>query len=170
MIIGDMNEVLHPSEVRGWDFLASRATRFAQTLEDCRMVDLGLVGGRFTWFRKVNNRIILSKRLYRALGDVDWRLAFLEAYVETLNRVSSYHCPLLMHCGVTPDANFNRSFRFLASWVDHPNYQIVVENAWQRGLNDIDKKLEQVRKDSITFNKEVFGNIFRRKRWVEGRL
>lgn len=104
------------------------------------------------------------------MGDVDWRLAFLDAFVETLNRVSSDHSPLFLHCGVTTGAPINRPFRFMASWVEHPNYQIVVEKAWQRRTNGILSKLNQVRNDSITFNKEVFGNIFQRKSWVEGRL
>lgn len=59
---------------------------------------------------------------------------------------------------------------FIASWADHENYQTVVEHAWQRVDNGITSKLDQVRVDSIVFNKEVFGNIFQRKRWVEGRL
>lgn len=101
MLAGDMNEVLLPSDVRGGDFMATRAARFGQVLEDYRMVDLGIVGTTFTWFRKVNNRIILSKRLDRAMGDVEWRIAFPGAYVETLNRISSDHSPLLIHCGTS---------------------------------------------------------------------
>ncbi|XP_057444482.1 uncharacterized protein LOC130736702 [Lotus japonicus] len=158
-IIGDLNEVLHPSKVRGGEFIASRASKFADTVEACGLVDLGMVGGNFTWFQKRNNQLTLSKRLDRALGDVEWRIAFPEAYVEALNRIHLDHCPLLVHCCVTMNGNGERPFRYMGAWADHPDYKNVVEMAWRR-----------VRGDSKNFNQEVFGNIFRRKRRVEGRL
>ncbi|XP_057425891.1 uncharacterized protein LOC130719279 [Lotus japonicus] len=86
LLVGDMNEILHPSEVRGGEFVASRAARFATLLEECCLVDLGAVGGNYTLFWKNNNIIVLSKRLDRALGDIDWRLAFPDAYVEVLHQ------------------------------------------------------------------------------------
>lgn len=171
LLIGDMNEVLLPSEVRGGDFLPNRADKFAEVLTACNLVDLGLVGGKFTWFRHRNQRIILSKRLDRGLGDVDWRLAFPDASVEVLHRAHSDHCPLLLHCGgQNHRTNGPKPFRFIAAWVDHPMYQSIVQGAWQRGTNDIQAKLDQIRKDSEVFNKETFGDILRRKHWVEGRL
>ncbi|XP_057453246.1 uncharacterized protein LOC130745123 [Lotus japonicus] len=117
LLVGDMNEVLQPSEVRGGDFIPSRAHRFASVLDKCRLIDLGLVGGNYMWFRNRNNIIILSKRLDRALGDVDWRLAFPEASVEILTRVHSYHSPLLVHCGGQEHSTvLQRPFRF--AWIN----------------------------------------------------
>lgn len=171
LLIGDMNEILFPSEVRGGEFHPNRAQRFATVLDDCNLIDLGMVGGKFTWFRKRNNRLILSKRLDRALSDIDWRTAFPDATVEVITRVHSDHSPLLVQCG-GPElrAVSNHPFRFVAAWAEHPNYKRVVEQAWQRGDDVITTKLDCVRKDSEIFNKEVFGDILRRKRWVEGRL
>ncbi|XP_057452893.1 uncharacterized protein LOC130744751 [Lotus japonicus] len=170
MLVRDMNEILHPSEVRGGEFIITRAARFAALLEDCRLVDLGAVGGRFTWFRKTNNRVILSKRLDRALGDIDWRVAFPDAFVEVLHRIHSDHSPLLIHCGISGAAPTNRPFRFIAAWADHPEYKNLVAEAWVEDGRNIVDKLDRVRSESISFNRETFGNIFRRKRWVEGRL
>src|ERR1044072_10016334 len=81
MIVGDFNEIIHDSEVRGGELVRSRADQFARVLENCRMVDLGVVGNRDTWFRRQNGRIILSQRLDRAVGDVDWRIDFPDAYM-----------------------------------------------------------------------------------------
>ncbi|KAL6567778.1 hypothetical protein OROGR_001446 [Orobanche gracilis] len=170
MLIGDFNEVLYPAEIRGGDFVHARADRFMRTMEDCRLMDLGLIGSNFTWFRKQNGRIILSKRLDRAMGDVDWRLAFPDAFVETLTRMHSDHCPIFLRCGTSAWNQSQRPFRFLAAWVDHPVYKDVVDNAWREVQEDISIKLERVRHDSLNFNKEVFGNIHRRKRRVEARL
>lgn len=77
-------------------------------------MDLGVVDSRFTWQRKVNNRIIMSKRLDRALGNIDWRVEFPEAFVEVLNRVHSDHNPIMIQCGA------RHPFRFVAAWTEHP--------------------------------------------------
>lgn len=65
--------------VRGLEFYGPRAARFAEMMEDCRLVDLGLVDGNYTWFRKHHNRLVLSKKLDRAIGDIEWRVAFPDA-------------------------------------------------------------------------------------------
>ncbi|XP_057443884.1 uncharacterized protein LOC130736046 [Lotus japonicus] len=170
LLVGDWNEILHPGEVRGGEFIASRANRFAMTLNGCGLVDLGMSGGKYTWFRKRNNSIILLKRLDRALGDAAWRIAFPDAFVEGLHRIHSDHCPLLINFSAARESGNERPFRFLAAWVDHPEYRSVVQAAWNTGQQTITTKLNRVQMDSCAFNKNVFGNIFRRKRWVEGRL
>ncbi|XP_057442323.1 uncharacterized protein LOC130734042 [Lotus japonicus] len=170
LLVGDWNEVLHPHEVRGGDFLPNRALRFASALEDCNLVDLGMAGGNFTWFRKVNHVLILSKKLDRALCDTDWQVAFPGANVEVLNRIHSDHTPLMIHCGSSLHGSYPRPFRFMAAWMEHENYRSLVSNAWNRGSDNVQSKLSSVQVDSIAFNKDVFGDIFRRKRRIEARL
>ena len=53
LVLGDFNEILHYSEVRGGDFYPHRASKFLETMNDCGLVDLGAVGTSFTWARKV---------------------------------------------------------------------------------------------------------------------
>ena len=104
------------------------------------------------------------------LVDVDWRRKFPEAFVETLHRVYSDHHPILLRCeGVGIPAG-PRPFRFEASWTMHDDYEGVVSSAWFRGGVQVWDKLAKVREDSIIFNKQVFGNIFRKKRNLENRL
>src|ERR1044072_7944838 len=107
---------MYPSEVRGGEFLAIRVAQFMSVLENCQLMDLGAVQRRYTWFRKINNRLVLSKRLDRAVADIDWRLAFPNAFVEVLNRVHSDHCPILLHCDVAQYGSSQRPFRFIAAW------------------------------------------------------
>jgi hypothetical protein len=45
-----------------------------------------------------------------------------------------------------------------------------VKDTWNNGAIDLPEKLEDMRKASIKFNKEVFGSISRRKWRVEQRL
>lgn len=46
----------------------------------------------------------------------------------------------------------------------------VVEEAWNAKKDRSLEALAKVKEDSISFNKDVFGNIFKRKHTIEGRL
>ena len=52
----------------------------------------------------------------------------------------------------------------------HGEYLGVVQEAWRKGGQDVTSCLAEVRNDSISFNKDNFGNIFKRKRRVEARI
>ena len=45
LILGDLNEVLLPSESRGRVFIHSRATEFAEVVDKCQLMDLVLMAG-----------------------------------------------------------------------------------------------------------------------------
>lgn len=87
--------------------------------------------------------------------------------MENLYRNHSDHNPILLRCGVLYPVARERPFRFEAAWITHENYHAVVQNAWQRGNCNVLKGLEVLRDDSIMFNRNTFGNIFRRKRRLE---
>ena len=112
LTIGDFNEILFPSEVRGGDFNPSRASKFLEVLEACGLVDLGAVGLSFTRSRKIQGNHIMSKHLDRALACVDWRCHFPEAFVENLSRFHSDHSPVYVRCGGVPLVQGERPFRF----------------------------------------------------------
>lgn len=90
--------------------------------------------------------------------------------MDCLSRVHSDHCPLLIHCGADLRTSTNWPFKFMAAWAEHPAYKDLVENAWRNDEEDVLSKLQRVRQESIEFNEQVFGNIYRRKRRVEARL
>lgn len=62
-----------------------------------------------------------------------------------------------------------RPFRFQVEWCTLNEYSPVVQRAWNNS-SDIVTSLQNVSTDSIIFNKEVFGNIYLRKRKLENRL
>ena len=99
MTVGDFNEVILPSEVRGGVFHPNRAEKFLNTMDLCGLLDLGAIGNMFTWSRRTMGNILLSKRLDRALACCSWRMMFPEAYVENFCRLHSDHCPMLIRCG-----------------------------------------------------------------------
>ncbi|KAK2452596.1 ABC transporter B family member [Trifolium repens] len=63
-------------------------------------------------------------------------------------------------------------FRFQAAWFTHKDYPQLVKNTWthDNNNNNIVGCLQNVARESSTFNKEVFGNVFSRKKEVEARL
>ena len=119
----------------------------------------------YTWYRKESGVLKIAKRLDQAFGDSTWRTLFPEAYVENLLRSYSDHRPILLRGqGSIPP------FRFQACWLTDDDYPTIVNNAWKNGEPYIAASLNRVRDDSLTFNKEVFGNIFKRKKDIEKQL
>ncbi|XP_072064306.1 uncharacterized protein [Arachis hypogaea] len=168
IVLGDFNDVLLQSEIRGGQFRLARAEQFAETLEDCGLFNMGAIGRRFTWYRKVKGGVQVAKKLDRAVINQDWRLMFPEAYTEVLARLHSDHCPLFTRCKMAKRATKGyRPFRFQAAWMTHPLFRNVVDTAWNRGAPDVVKCLLEVQKDATSFNKKVFGNIFVKKRELE---
>lgn len=45
-----------------------------------------------------------------------------------------------------------------------------MNKAWKKNSNNIVMQLQDVKEDSIVFNKEHFGNIFAKKKQIEARL
>lgn len=170
LLLGDFNEVLLPSEVRGGVFCSNRARRFSEVLENCTLVDLGATGSRYTWRRSSNRIRTVFKRLDRAVSDCDWRNSFPEAFVENPCRMHSDHNPMLLRCGGLPAFRGTRPFRFEAIWTSHQDSKKVVGEAWNKGNHAVMDGLDDVREDAVKFNEEVFGNVFRRKRLLEARI
>ncbi|XP_039684948.1 uncharacterized protein [Medicago truncatula] len=170
MLIGDFNETLLPSDQRGGVYHHNRAASFSNFMTACNLLDLTTTGGRFTWHKNNNGIRILSKKLDRGLANIDWRIAFPEAFVEVLCRLHSDHNPLLLRFGGLPLSRGPRPFRFEAAWIDHKDYEELVKNSWRHSHHNISTALNKFKENSTTFNFEIFGNIFQRKKHIEKRL
>lgn len=97
-LLGDFNDILHPSEQREGIFSRMRAEAFARVLNDCELLDLEYIGSKFTWQRNCVGGTLISRRLDRGLGDHAWHMRFHEGTVEHLMRRQSDHNPLLLRC------------------------------------------------------------------------
>ncbi|XP_016178513.1 uncharacterized protein LOC107620951 [Arachis ipaensis] len=93
-----------------------------------------------------------------------------EAFVEVLSCSHSDHCPLLIRCQGVPIKKGNRPFRFQAAWATHPDYKAIVQKSWDSTGFGIHRKFLGVQEASLEFNSTVFGNIFIKKRELEGYL
>ncbi|GAU48983.1 hypothetical protein TSUD_245740 [Trifolium subterraneum] len=147
-----------------------QAEIFNTNIDNCGLIDLGSFSTKFTWQGHCRGGRIVHRRLDRSFCNLDWRLKFPEATVEHLVRRHSDHNPILLRCSNAMTCHEGRPFRFQAAWFTHSDYPQLVKNTWSRDRNNIIGCLQNVAQESITFNKEVFGNIFARKKEVEARL
>lgn len=169
-LVGDFNEIIHPSEQRGGHFNQTRADLLLRTMDDCNLLDVATTGGKFTWARNCAGQRRVAKRLDRGVANLNWRLAFPEAYVEILCKFHSDHNSLLLRTACRTPTIGPRQFRFEAAWITHLDNQNIVQQAWDAKRPCPIAALTQVRDDSITFNAGVFGSIRKRKAILEKRL
>jgi hypothetical protein len=170
LLMGDFNDIIHPSEQRGDNFSQSKAAALLNVMDSCNLVEVTSTGGNFTWNIPCSGNRMVYRKLGRALTDVPCRMTFPNAYVEVLCKFHSDHNPLLLRCGLPLQDCGPRPFRFEAAWTTHPNYSDIVQKAWGKSPTDIVTCLRHVQEDSTLFNKETFGNIKKRKEQIERRL
>lgn len=89
--------------------------------------------------------------------------------VEVLPQRNYDHNPLLSSYDKFRSSRA-KNFHFQAAWMSHPDYEALVQNTWSNSKSNAMLKLDRIRDQSLTFNKKVFGNIFRRKKHLEGRI
>ncbi|CAN1146936.1 hypothetical protein LINPERHAP2_LOCUS15567 [Linum perenne] len=164
--MGDFNAMIDSSEKQGGGALnQSSAAEFRDCIRDCNLFDMGFTGPKFTWFRRK-----LKERLDRCLANTDWVNLFSDSSTVHLERIKSYHRPLLIR--TSNNARYisgPRPFRFNAAWFGHDNFSDFLDQSWKRG-RDLCLSLQDFQDSCITWNKDVFGHIFKRKRLLERRL
>ena len=123
-------------------------------LDQCCMMDLGLVGGYFTWVKNRDGGGRICKWLDHRLGDCDWRTLVLEAYVEVLGRFHSNYHPLFLCCGRIPPPPSNYPFRHQAMWETHLEFPRVVNDVWKGCSMGVTTKLHEVQNNKRSLAKK----------------
>ncbi|KAL8151271.1 hypothetical protein V2J09_021079 [Rumex salicifolius] len=142
----------HPTFIRG-DF--NTIMRL-----DERFGGSGYSGPKYTWSRGRTTANRIAKR----------RLRWPEASVTNLEPVASDHSPILLRLSPTPTNDpSRRPFRFLAPWMDHPDFQPLLRTEWNPD-QDISAALCNLKTKLLAWNKSVFGNIHLRKNRLLRRL
>ncbi|KAL7254135.1 hypothetical protein ACSBR1_008521 [Camellia fascicularis] len=177
LLAGDFNDHASPEEKRSYSTnqnlsqSLSRSRKFVNHINNCNLLDLGCTGPSLTWS---NNRQGWAKtliRLDRALCNAEWRTRFPDGFVHTLPRTYSDYFPMLVHTqGKSPHTPLNRQFKFQAAWIAHEGFRGMVHSNWTHSNNNLLVKLHNMASFALDWNKNVFGNIFRNKRWLLGRI
>jgi exonuclease III len=128
-IIGDFNAVLYPEERRGVNtevYSNLEMTGFRSFLEDVDLVDLPLIGRRYTWYHA--NGVAMS-RIDRGWVSPEWMEEWGDCSIWVCARDVSDHCPLVLK--YAESAWGPKPFRFNNFWLDHKNFKKVVEDCWR---------------------------------------
>ncbi|XP_020410870.1 uncharacterized protein LOC109946693 [Prunus persica] len=170
LVLGDFNDIASAGEKCGGNLdLGGRS--FVEWIDRNQLVDLGFFGAKFTWCNKRNAEGIIWKRLDRGLCNINWRLLFPEAHLSYLPRVNSDHCLVL----VSLDSNHYPArgctpFRFQAMWMSHPDFPKFIHANWSIGDGHASQKSARLKSSLISWNRQVFGCLFQKKRRLLTRL
>ncbi|KAL4380663.1 hypothetical protein AHAS_Ahas04G0056000 [Arachis hypogaea] len=144
--IGNFNAILNDHEQSGESLLwyGRACPNFNACLSYYGLMDLGYSGCPYTW-----KRYSLVKRLDRGISNLDWQITFPGAVIQHLPSLKFDHSPLLLR--LTSQGALNegrRSFRFLAAWLDHPDFDNVVnrgcnlQDSWNTCMEDFKQELK----------------------------
>ena len=171
LLAGDFNETVSLEERNhGGPEMVRRCTRFKHWIENTGLIDLGFSGPKFTWARGLSPNTRKEARLDRALCNSEWQVRFQDGTVQHLLQACSDHSPLLIATGSRTHTTLpGKPFRFQAAWATHDQFEDVVKTNWN-SPSPLMPKLTELALSMSKWNKEVFGNLFRRKRKIWARL
>ncbi|XP_028795232.1 uncharacterized protein LOC114750796 [Neltuma alba] len=138
---------------------------FRRWVNESEMIDIGFSGPKYTWCRGSS-----SSCIDRVLVNSRWQQAFPNASIMHLPMFKSDHCPLLISLdGMNKPRKGNQPFRFFAPWVMHDQFKSFVKDNWQT-QGDWNVNIEDFKTHLLQWNRQVFGNINRRKEHLYHRL
>lgn len=122
--IGDFNAVLFSHErSSGLLGIDNKDMAFGDFFSDLGLVDMHFSGPQFTWSRGNSSDNFVGARIDRALYNIQWSLAFPNAFVQHLSRSLSDHCPIKLNLKNNNDeAQTRKRFFFQDAWFAHPNF------------------------------------------------
>nr|KYP74932.1 Transposon TX1 uncharacterized [Cajanus cajan] len=161
-IVGDFNTVRRQDERKRviGEYGARDMEEFNLFIRDMELIDIPLVGKRFTWFKSDDS---MMSRLDRVLVSESWSAQWGVGYVEVIPRDVSDHCPLILNHKVL---NWGpKPFRFNNYWLSHSGIEGVVGSAWEKQVQGtwvaqrLRGKLLNVKNALKKWNVNVFGNV-----------
>ncbi|GLU19817.1 hypothetical protein SLE2022_360420 [Rubroshorea leprosula] len=125
-VLGDFNAVKSQHERVGSSGNIREMREFKQFIHDSGLVDLPLVGRKFTCYHSNGNAI---SRLDRILLFEEWLLNWEDVTQWGLKRTISDHCPVILK---NEKVDWGpKPFRLFDVWMEKPGFRELVEETWQ---------------------------------------
>ncbi|XP_061345139.1 uncharacterized protein LOC133290994 [Gastrolobium bilobum] len=171
IMAGDFNDIRCSDEKRGDSPTdIAKCLRFQYFLDSCQVEEVTGMGAKFTWQGpKWNHLDRVFKKLDRVCANMSWRLNFDEATVRVMPRILSDHSPLLLTMKSNMQGWSERPFRFMAAWMEHPDFERLMEDKWHSDM-EINGMLSNFIPQLKRWNRDVYGNINNRKRNLVNRI
>jgi hypothetical protein len=168
-VVGDFNSVRNVTERKGVRSLSQDSRtlemrEFDDFLESLELVDLPLVGRKYTWFHP--NGISMS-RLDRVLISSSWFGCWGDPMVRVLERDVADHCSLVLR--YSSDDWGPKPFRFKNCWLQSNDFKEVVRLALDDCLAEgwmsfvLKEKLKSIKGAIRAWSVEKFGEVGREK-------
>nr|XP_051190257.1 uncharacterized protein LOC127303581 [Lolium perenne] len=110
---------------------------FRECLDECGLMDLGFAGPKFTWNNRQEGDDLVRVRLDRAVANGSFTELFSGYRVENVITTSSDHLAVSITLAALEETAHvlpvQQQFRFEAAWLRAPDYQEVMERAWEEG-------------------------------------
>ncbi|GLT82217.1 hypothetical protein SLE2022_006220 [Rubroshorea leprosula] len=172
VLMGDFNEIMSADEVfPRHSATFQRASRFRQILDNYNLFSEDALGCKFSWCRIQHGRVMLRERLDRVLFNAQAKVQFQGAKLINLPRTCSDHHPILLNLDTAasqPPPYKPRCFE--AVWLTREEFSKVFSQAWGQYPLDMKAAIENTSSACMSWGREVFGNIFRRKRLLRARI
>ncbi|KAK8609016.1 hypothetical protein V6N13_025323 [Hibiscus sabdariffa] len=102
-------------------------------------------------------------------GDFMWWSTWPNATLLHLIRIGSDHRPILLHTAPSSRPIRRSSFRYLAAWQSHTEFEGMLASSWKLG-EPIVRNIANFQRIASNWNREYFGNIGRRKHRLLARI
>ncbi|XP_017604874.1 uncharacterized protein LOC108451727 [Gossypium arboreum] len=137
---GDFNAIRNKSERSNCVGLLRGSRDFGKFIEKCKLVDLPLLGKKFTWFGPENKK----SRLDRFLIDEDWFENSEDFQQQGLNRSISNHIPVLLSYGSVDWGP--KPFKFFNAWFNKKECLSLIRKEWGEMASKKDKVSGKLRR------------------------
>lgn len=112
----------------------------------------------------------IFKRLDRGWVNPEWMTFIPNSNLQNLPRVTSDHCPQLIHLDNPIPRLRNESFRFEPMLLLDNVFKENIGNTWPMGGGEIGPNLQEMQHVLTAWNLNNFGNVYKRKRRALSRL
>ncbi|XP_075092532.1 uncharacterized protein LOC142172752 [Nicotiana tabacum] len=172
VVCGDFNTVRYPSEKKNCVRYTRSMAEFSYFIEGMGLVDLQLLGGKFTWKKGTNFNS--AARLDRFLVSEEWDEGFRNIKQSILHRVTSDHSPVMIQCGNWEPVKF--FFKFENWWLLTEGFKNRIKTWWESfsctGRPDyiLAFKLKALKEKLKEWSKTIQGNLKIQKQHILDQL
>ncbi|GKV47624.1 hypothetical protein SLEP1_g54507 [Rubroshorea leprosula] len=124
--MGDFNAMRNGQEWRGGMSIRREMLEFDDFINECGLVDLSLIGRKFTWYH--SNGASMS-RLDRFLLSKGWCCNWENVKQWGLNHSLSDHCPIVLKNYIIDWGP--KPFQFFDAWLEFPEFKEMVGDTWK---------------------------------------
>ncbi|KAI9128717.1 hypothetical protein K1719_000200 [Acacia pycnantha] len=166
LLVGDFNAILSSDDRRGGAIHKERGCNFFnEFIHSNGLMDMGSKGPKFTWCRGT-----LLMRIDRAICNTLWTQEFHQYEINHLPKLISDHRPVLISLGsYLTSGPSPRPFCFLAPWISHPDFPLLVEYSWKEE-SDLLTYINNFTASAQRWNADTFGAMGKRKRRLLNRI